>query len=225
MNRTDFDEQVRRVAEQYEREGYAVVFRPRHEQLPTFLAGQEPDIIATRGDEHAVVAISLNHRDAKKKAGLAHLAKLVNSRLGWRFDLVVLERESPVQGVADRAQEPTDDQLQDMISRSRTARDAGLSVVALISAWAALEAAMRRVRDDAELYGRTTPMQVLGTLYSNGFLTREELDRAREAWTLRTQAVHGFVTPPIDSGLIEDVLNLAAKLVGSESQAEQAAVG
>ena len=58
--------------------------------------------------------------------------------------------------------------------------------------------------------------QLLLNFYGNGFLSRKEFDRARDALTIRTQTVHGFVPKEIDSSLIEDLLNLARKVKGSE---------
>ena len=102
---------------------------------------------------------------------------------------------------------------------------AGLRDMAIVFAWAALEAAMRRLRDDAELYGKTSSNELLRTLYSNGFISRSEFERAKEAWTIRTQAVHGFVTPEVNPSLIEDVIALAKKVMGSEEMQAAPAAG
>ncbi len=85
---------------------------------------------------------------------------------------------------------------------------------------------MRRLRLDAELYGRTTPTELLRMLYSNGFLSRKEFESAREAWNIRTQSVHGFVPPEVDPALIEDTIALARKvMLASEQKQEVPAAG
>src|SRR2546422_712336 len=75
-----------------------------------------------------------------------------------------------------------------------------------VYAWAGLEAAMRRLANEAELYGRSTPTELLATLYSNGFLSREEFDRLRNSLRVRTQVVHGLVTPKIDLMMVQYVI-------------------
>jgi hypothetical protein len=136
----------------------------------------------------------------------------VNARPGWRFDLIVLGTETPLQRLTRTATEPTHEQLRGMLDRARSANAAGFREMALTYSWAALEAAMRRGRGDAELYGRTTPTELLNTLYANGLLSRTEFDRARQAWAIRNQVVHGFVAPEIDPSLIDDLLSLVAKV-------------
>jgi hypothetical protein len=224
MDREQFEAEIQRVAKQYRAEGYEVIVRPPPEQVPPFLVGHELDLLATRGDEKVVAEIRLNRTALNDNAHVARLAELVNKQPGWRFDLVILEQESPVKRIAVKSQEPTDEQFSEMIARARIAGSAGLSDMAIVYAWAVLEAAMRRLRDDAELYGRTTPSQLLNTIYSNGFLERDEFDRAREAWEIRTQSVHGFVAPKVDPQLIEDVLKIATKVMGIEKP-QEAAVG
>lgn len=195
MNSVDVESEVRQIAKQYENEGYVVTVRPKGDAVPPFLTGHDLDIIAVRGDEHVVAVIHPNRRSLNADSGMTRIADKVNKKPGWRFDVVVLESDTPLNRIAEKALEPSGAQFQGMLNRARVAKDAGLNDMAITYAWAALEAAMRRVRDDAELYGRTTATELLRTLYGNGFMSAEEFHRAKMAWNIRTQAVHGFVTP------------------------------
>ena len=212
----EFEREFERIAQQYRDEGYTVAVHPKGDLLPPFATGLELDMIATRGEEKVVVAIKPRRSSLAADTQVERIAELVNRAPGWRLDLVVLEPGSAVQRVADKAQEPTGEQFERMLDRARQARGAGLNEMALTYAWAALEAAMRRHRDDAELYGRTTPAELLRILYGKGFLSKQEFDRARQAWAIRTQSVHGFVPPEIDPSLVDDMLALAKKVMGSE---------
>ena len=71
--------------------------------------------------------------------------------------------------------------------------DKGLIPYAYVVAWGGLEAAMRRIRDGAESYGRSTPTELMRTLYGNGLLNREQFVRLKGAYKIRTQVVHGLV--------------------------------
>jgi hypothetical protein len=221
----DFDKELRRIAKQYENEGYTVVMYPKGDQVPPFAAQLRLDMIAMRGDESVVVEVKPRRSDLADDPQLARIAERVNNQPGWRFDLVTLEPETPVQRVAEKAEEPSAEQFQGLLERARTAQSVGLRDMAIVYAWAALEAAMRRLQDDAELYGKMTANELLRTLYSNGFISRPEFERARDAWAIRTQAVHGFVTPEVDPVLIEDVIALAKKVMGSEEMQAAPAVG
>ena len=212
----DINKELERIAQQYRDEGYVVTLRPKGDQLPPLAANLDLDMIAIRGEEKVVVEVKERRSALADDPAVKRVADIVSRQPGWRFDLVILEAETPLQRVASKATEPSPEQFQALLDRARSALSSGLRDMAIVSAWAALEAAMRQVRDDAELYGKTTPNELLGTLYSNGFISRPEFERAREAWVVRTQAVHGFVTPEVDPKLVEDVIALAKKVRGSE---------
>ena len=90
-------ETLERVAQRYRDEGYQVVVRPAAEQIPPFIADFEPDLIAIRGNESVIVEIKVNRMDLSSDHQISHLAEIVNSRPGWRLDLVVLEPETTVE--------------------------------------------------------------------------------------------------------------------------------
>ena len=147
--------ELERVADQYRSEGYAVVVRPQPAGL-NGLGGIAADLLATRGGESVVVRVVRSRADVEGDPTVSRHAAAVNERAGWRYDLVVLEKgtdEPPPESVA----EPTDEQLLAMIEHARKASAAGFKSMALTHAWAALEAAMRRVRSEFELYGPDHP--------------------------------------------------------------------
>jgi uncharacterized protein YutE (UPF0331/DUF86 family) len=78
---------------------------------------------------------------------------------------------------------------------------------------------MRRIRDGAEIYGRTTPTELMRTLYGNGFLSREQFDRLKESYKIRSQVVHGLVPPQVDPELVRYVTATARHLVHAEEAA------
>jgi uncharacterized protein YutE (UPF0331/DUF86 family) len=219
----NFESELGRIAQQYRDEGYSVVPRPDPQHLAGF-GDVAADILATRGNENVLVQVKQTRADVEADPNILRWAGAVNARPGWRYDLIVLEKGT-VQRVAGTAHEPTDEQFRGMLDRTRTAKRTGLQEMALTSAWAALEAGMRRVRGEAELYGRTTPAELLRTLYANGFLSRREFERAREASTIRNQVVHGFVPSEIDPTLVDEILALAEKLNGAEQMLSSPVAG
>jgi hypothetical protein len=214
----DIEKELQRIAEQYRAEGYAVVTHPDNDHLDSLPADFGADILAVRGPETVVVQVKHSRADVEADAKIPLRAETINRRPGWRYDLIVLDKETPVQRIADKSQEPTNEQFLDMINRAERAKEAGLNEMALTHAWAALEAAMRRLRYDAKLYDRTSPSELVRTMYGNGFLSRPEFDLARTTWSIRTQVVHGFVPPEINASAIDGVLALAKKVMGAEDK-------
>jgi hypothetical protein len=209
-------EALERIAQQYRDEGYDVIIHPRGDQAPPFTAGFELDLIATRGNEGVVVEIETNRIALAHKPQITRLAQVVNAQPGWRLDVVVLEPETAVEKAAQEAAEPSDEELAQILKAAEELADQGYSPYACVVAWGGLEAAMRRVRDGAELYGRTTPTELIRTLYGNGFLSREKFDRLKESYKIRSQVVHGLVPARVDPELVRYVTATARHLAHAE---------
>jgi len=212
-------EALEKVAQRYRDEGYDVVLLPRGDRVPPFVAGFDLDLIATRGNEGVIVEIKTNRIDLSRDQQLTRLAEIVDARPGWRLDAVVLERETPIERAAQDASEPSDEQLAQILNAAEELAEKGYAPYAYVVAWGGLEAAMRRVRGGAELHGRTTPTELMRSLYGNGFLTREQFDRLRDSYRIRTQVVHGLVPPNVDPDLVRDVTATARYLAHDEEVA------
>jgi hypothetical protein len=212
---------IERIASRYQDEGFHVSVQPQGDQIPQFLAGFHLDMIATRGNEGVVVEVKTNRIDLSSDPDVARLAEIVNAQPGWRLDLVVLQAESHVEKAAQEAGEPSDEQLDQILKTADELADKGYANYACVVAWAGLEAAMRRVRDEVELYGRTTATELMRTMYSNGFLSREQFDRLRESYKLRTQTVHGLVPPRVEPDLVHYLTATARYLVYGNQAAVQ----
>jgi hypothetical protein len=212
-------EAVRRVARQYQDEGYDVIVQPQQDQLPSFAAPFPVDMVATKGDEHVIVAVKMHRKDLSSDLQITRLAEITNAQPGWSLDVVVLEPETPIERAAREAREPSDEQLAESLQSADEMTENGHVDLASVIAWAGLEAAMRKVASEAGFAGRTAPDDLLRTLYSNGFLSREQFDRLNESYKIRTQVVHGLVPPKLDPELVRFVTGTARELVNSDQAA------
>jgi uncharacterized protein YutE (UPF0331/DUF86 family) len=210
---------IEKLQTRYRDEGYDVIVHPQGDQVPPFLARFQLDMIATRGNKGVVVEIKANRIDLSSDPHITRLAEVVNSEPGWRLDVVILEQESQVEKAAQEASEPSDEELAQILKTADELSDKGDTSVACVVAWAGLEAAMRRIRDDAELYGKTAPSQLMRTLYGNGFLSREQFDKLKESYKIRNQVVHGLVPLPIDPGLVHYLTATARHLASGQEAA------
>jgi hypothetical protein len=206
-------EALERIAQRYRDEGYDVVVHPGAHQVPEPIRGFEPDLIATRGNEGVVVGVKEDRGDVASDSRLAHLAEILNAWPGWRLDLVVLEAEPPEERVARDADEPSDDQLAEILRTADELADKGYAPYACVVAWSGMEAALRRLRADEHTRRRSTPNELMRSLYGDGTISREQFETLRESFKVRSQVVHGLVPPHFDSQLVHRVTATARDLV------------
>ena len=66
---------------------------------------------------------------------------------------------------------------------------------------------------------RTTPTELMRTLYGNGFLSHEQFERLRDSYKIRSQVVHGLVPAQVDPDLVRCVTTTARYLVSGKEVA------
>ncbi len=212
-------ESLEKVAQEYRNEGYDVIVAPCGDQVPSFVAGFQPDFIATRGGEGVVVVIKTNRIALSRDPQITRLAEIVEAQPGWRLDVIVLEPVTAIQRAAQDAAEPSDEQLARILKAADELADQGYSPYACVVAWGGLEAAMRRIGDEAQWYGQTAPNEHIRALYGNGFISREQFNKLKEAEKVRSQVVHGLIPPEVDPALVRDVTATARYLLANQEVA------
>ncbi len=71
-----------------------------------------------------------------------------------------------------------------------------------------------RRASDIELYlPKSTPGELLRTLYGNGVLSREDFNLLNRSFRLRSEIVHGLVPPTIDPDLIRAAVRATRSLL------------
>ena len=81
------------VASEYEKRGYEVKLRPTVGDMPEFMAGFEPDLIAIREDESVVVEVKAR-KEFQNEEAIATIEAALRNRPGWRFELIIDGSES-----------------------------------------------------------------------------------------------------------------------------------
>lgn len=201
------------VAQQYRNEGYAVTVRPAAEALPVSVPNFRPELLVTRGVEGAVVVVKKNRLELTRDASIIAAADAINALPNWRFDLVIQERTTELDKALFDATEPTTDQVLGMLAAAEELVEKGYLPSACVTAWAGLEAAMRKVRAAEALNGRVKPTELLQTLYVNGIITHEQYDQLRDYFKLRNQVAHGLIPPSIDAQSVQAVTRIARELL------------
>jgi len=211
---TNYEHALGSVAEQYRSQGYQVVLFPTREQRPEFAAEHPIDLLAFGDQENVIVEVRQSREELSGDEQLARLAEIVGAHPSWRLDLVVLNREAPGDRVRPDALEPTNAQLEETLAMAELLLRGGQLPPALLLAWAALEAVLRRT-----LRGTGAPLQsysasyLLSALSADGPLEQDDYDRLSRALVLRNHVAHGLDLAQIPSDTIRDVLRIAERLL------------
>lgn len=217
----ELEKAIENIAGRYRSEGYQVTVHPKASQVPAFAAGLPVALLATKGDEHVLVQIKESTEDLRNDPETVRTAEAVNAQAGWRFDVVVLSGDSPIEKLAREAPEPSVDAVLRNLEHAERSAQAGDRTTSFILAWAALEAAMRRtVRASGIELQNISPLFLLRTLYSNGLLEREELDRLNGYLRFRNAVVHGLEAPRIDAASTLYIVAAARRLLERTVQEE-----
>lgn len=87
---------IARVVEDYRRRGYDVAIKPGAANLPEFLVGYRPDIIARGPDESVIIEVKVGTRTSVAER-FREIAEQVSRQPGWRFSLVYVSPSEPDQ--------------------------------------------------------------------------------------------------------------------------------
>src|SRR5262249_41438666 len=96
---------------------------------------------------------------------------------------------------------------------------------ALVTAWGALEAAMRRrlVASGGKATYGTSPRTMLNELFSAGIFSNSVFRDLEGLFQLRNIIVHGFAVPQFPTSAVEFLLRTANELLETPPQAKQTA--
>jgi HEPN domain-containing protein len=207
--RHEFDEFVHTVAERYRTKGYRVSVRPKATDLPAFLKGTSPDLLASRAGEHVAVGI---HRlgSARGGPGLRKLADLIESRPAWRFDVVLYEPEA-----RRETRLPSESVIKRSMDRAERLFEQGERAASLLLAWSAMEAAARRALRDLEDDGakRRVSEDLLKTLVSSGLLREVDFRRLVPVMRLRNEVAHGQLQSNVSKEVIGSLRDATKQLL------------
>ncbi len=182
---------VARVAEDYRRRGYGVSVMPSGSDLPEFLAGYQPDIIARGPNESVVVEVKVGTQTSVAER-FREIAERVNRQPGWRFSLVYISPSAP-----DQLTEGEPAPLPDLQKRARDADSllqAGQPEAAFLLFWSSLEGTLRLLGRRAQLPLENLPSSALiRELYSTGEISRDHFDTLMRLLPIRNRLVHGLV--------------------------------
>jgi uncharacterized protein YutE (UPF0331/DUF86 family) len=201
------------IAREYREKGYQVLLHPDETDLPSFLSGFQPDMIAL-GDKEKVVVEVKSKSTLSKADYLTALANAVNAQSGWRFELVVTNPVSP-SVVEESAEILTQSEIQARIGSAHQLLSSNQEDAATILAWSAVEAVLRLIVKRQGIAIGRQPLLLIKELYSLGILSREDYELLQEGMRFRNLIVHGFQSTEPTSELVRELIRIVEKLLTS----------
>lgn len=216
-------DRLEKEADRYREQGYSVTLHPDSEALPGFARDFHVELLARRGSCGVLASVKQNLADLERDPEVARYAEITERHPNWRFDLFLLE-PMPTVTREPRAEEASDEEVARTLDDADRLLDAGFPIPALVSAWAAAEAAMRRrsrsLGEKADWWTSARPL--LDGLFMAGefsFTEHRELERLDR---LRDVVVRGFATPDVGRDDVETLRHTARRLIEESSQVETA---
>ena len=187
------------VASEYQERGYEVKVQPTAADMPDFMVGFEPDLIATGNGESVVVEVKARN-EFENNREVAAIEAVIRNRPGWRFELIIdgLDEDGSLLGPH---------QIETSLEEADELQTRGHVVAGLLLLWSATEGILRLLasREKVELES-PEPGYMTKRLYTLGLLGRDQYRILDEAVRLRNQAAHGFQV----SVTQQDLANVAA---------------
>lgn len=215
------EERLNEVADKYRARGYTVVVRPSQNDLPDFARDFRVEIVARRGDGGVLAAAKKTQSDLERDRDIPNYVETTERHPGWRLDLYVLESEAQIVPEKREAKEPTEDDILRALADADRILKQGFAQQALIAAWAALEAAMRRrlVAEGKQVGWGSSPRTMLNELYSDGLLPSSDFRDLERLFQTRSAIVHGFTTPVIQENAVQFLIATARNFLEESSTA------
>jgi hypothetical protein len=202
---------IAEIAAGYTARGYVVVQRPAASDLPSFLAGYSPDLIARSADESVVIDVRTAQRSSVGDK-LSDMARDIARAPGWRLEVVAVPGDED--GVV-----PTAATILSLLEIEKIREDAaalyerGATLGAFLLYWSVVEAILRRLATANLLpLERLPTSRLLGELFSQGVIARSSHERARGLLEVRNRLSHGYAALPGEVH-VEDLANLVNELL------------
>lgn len=174
---------LRSIARKYERDGYSVTIPSRGGAIPDFLKGLQPDLIAE--SEHDRVVVEVKRSDAARGSNeLLEMAERVSRESAWRFELVTVPADQ-------QASVPSAEHMDAIATRARQAMDIGLTDVAYLFAYSAMEDMLNDLAQQHGMKVARAPFAlIVRELLAKGIISRESFELIERARAARNRLIH-----------------------------------
>jgi hypothetical protein len=211
-------QRTRELAEEYRSHGYEVVIEPAHDDLPEFLQGYRPDLLARKGDDNVIIEVT-TRAEVSGEPELRDLAQVVREHGGWRLELVLVGSDDEDRADPDMSSLNEGD-IADTMREAEVLIEQNHSDAALLLAWSTAEAAMRLLADKEEItLKRRDPLYVLKQLATYAVISKDEYIALLDVMSQRDALAHGFKTDRSSKDSVLKLLRMTNQMLGTSPNA------
>ena len=195
-------------AEEYRSKGYVVSRDESLDVLPGFRA----DLVARKGDEVRVIEVKCRSTlTANPRA--AELARLVNARPGWSFELILVGQPEGLES-PDGAESFEGEHILQRIEQAEKVLESGFPEAAFLLAWSAFEARLRAMIEEEGVSVKriTTSGYVLNLAVIHGVISRDDYGNLADMMKYSNAIAHGFEVHGFGDELVRHLIGTTKRL-------------
>jgi uncharacterized protein YutE (UPF0331/DUF86 family) len=194
------------LAPTLEADGYHVFIQPARSVLPPFMGNYRPDAVALKPGNNIAIEVMSIGRSGNEK--VKKLQDLFRSQNDWQFTVYYAPPRNADFAI-DIAHKGS---IEETIGKIEKIGEAAGALPALLTAWAAFEAAGRALVPN-RLARPQTPLRLLEVLASEGYVTPDEADILRKIVPLRNRAAHGDFDIPVTKEHLDQLIQTVRSLL------------
>ena len=187
-----------KIAEKYRSQGFEVIAEPSKSLIPFDLGNYHPDLIARKTEDEGYIIELKNSISKVSVDRYREIAEIVAQHQGWRF-LLITGEDISLENAKGNEELLTWEQMLQRREQAQRFLAIGEIEVAFLYLWGILEAAMRQQAKQVEIPIERFPANsLINHLYSQGELSMEQFDQAREIQIVCDRLIHGYQIPNLD---------------------------
>ena len=208
---------TQKTAEEYRSNGYEVQLEAFLDFFPNFRA----DLLVRKGDEVKVIEVK-SRPSLAADPRVSELAKLIESKPGWSFELVLVGEPEKVDSPAG-ALAFEGEGIVRRLEQAERSLGAGIPEAAFLLAWSACEAAARELIAAEGISDRriTSPRFVLDQAVFLGVISREEYDNLVGMLQYRNAIVHGFDPGDFSVEFVTGLIETVRRIILSATEVDE----
>jgi|688.fasta_scaffold312258_1 uncharacterized protein YutE (UPF0331/DUF86 family) len=215
-NIKNIERRIKEIAKDYESRGFTVIINPRESELPQFLKGFEPDIIA-RGETESVVIEVKTKGHINELKRFEELANNISQKKNWRFELVFTNpQEQPIRTSSEKTLDIS--KIKQRLIEIEKLKSTSQYSAAFLLGWATLEAAIRlKLQNEKSDSVNKATLSIIKTLFSLGLINQHDYRKLEKLNHIRNYLIHGF-DQKIDKNLVDELLSILNYLIGESKE-------
>ena len=216
INSKNIERRIKEISKDYESRGFNVIINPKQIDLPNFLKGFEPDIIAKNELESVVIEVKTKG-DISQLNKFESLANAISKMENWRFELVFT---NPIEQTIQSGfkNELSIYKQKERLAEIKQIMELGHYNAAFLLGWATLEGTIRAKLNDekSESYKKPT-LSIIKTIYSLGQINQHDYKNLEKLNNERNYLIHGFDNT-VEKKTINELLNILEFLIGDSKE-------